>query len=243
MNRLDELDRKIANTWKEALMQPRVSNFMDMPASKDKRIFCIYMLQVYHYAFHNARNQALVGANLSNNHVQYMTFCFEHAMEETGHELMALHDLSSVGVNFDDHRKIPKPLQATELLISYLYYVAIQGNPVQRLGYSYWSESSYAFIRSFMEQLVVNMGLSKHQLTFFYSHSTIDSKHAEDVKRILLKVCKTDDDWASVERVAQITLKLTNDIFQESFDEYIRLRDEVPSEYAFLNGYAFEPTS
>ena len=127
MNTIDELDQMISNTWKEALMEPRIANFMDMPASRDKRIFCIYMVQVYHYAFHNPRNQALVGANLSNRHAQYMAFCFEHAMEETGHELMALHDLASVGVKFDDHRKIPPPLRATELLIAYLYYISTHG--------------------------------------------------------------------------------------------------------------------
>ena len=87
------------------------------------------------------------------------------------------------------------------------------------------------------------LGLTKDQLTFFYSHSNIDAKHAEDVKRIMLKVCKTDQDWDAVERVAVTTLKLTNDIFNEAFDEYIKLRDGKKSEYSFLNELTLDAVS
>ena len=193
------------------------------------------MIQVYYYAFHTARNQALVGLNLANTDSKYMQFCFEHALEETGHELMALHDLRSIGIIFKDKADIPEPLPSTDLLIAYLYYVAAHGNPVQRLGYSYWSETSYSFIRTFMDMLIQSMDLDKNQMTFFYSHSHIDDKHAKDVADILVKVCKTDKDWDAVKKVAKITLGLTNDMFQESFEEFLNLMRGDYSPYSFIN--------
>jgi len=248
MNQLASLEELIRSEWKQAMSQPRVAHFLETAAANDRRIIAIYLIQVYHYAFHTARNQALVGANLANTHTQYMQFCFEHALEETGHELMALHDLAGIGIQFEDRSQIPAPLPATELLIAYLYYVASQGNPVQRLGYSYWSETSYSFIRAFMDMLMQSMDLQKNQMTFFYSHAHIDDKHAEDVKRILLKVCTTEQDWIAVKRVAKTTLKLTNDMFHESFEEFLKLTRQEDSDYTFINqqiiqSNTFEPTS
>lgn len=235
MNKLNELEELIRAEWKQALAQPKISRFMDTTAANDRRIIAIYLIQVYHYAFHTARNQALVGANLANHHTQYMQFCFEHALEETGHELMALHDLATIGIKFSDRADIPHPLPSTELLIAYLYYVATQGNPVQRLGYSYWSENSYSFIRAFMDLLTQSMQLEKNQMTFFYSHSHIDDKHAKDVAEIIVKVCQTDRDWEAVKRVAKTTLALTNNIFNESFQEFLKLTSGEPSPYSFIN--------
>jgi hypothetical protein len=235
MNKLQELQDLISLEWKKAMSQPKVANFMDTAAANDRRIIAIYLIQVYHYAFHTSRNQALVGVNLRNTDTQYMQFCFEHALEEAGHELMALHDLETIGIKFNNSDEIPGPLPATEQLVAYLYYISSQGNPVQRLGYSYWSETSYSFIRAFMDILMVSMKLQKNQMTFFYSHSNIDEKHADDVTRILLKVCKTDKDWESVKKVAKITLALTNTMFHESFEEFLRLREGESSEYSFIN--------
>lgn len=235
MNKINELEELIKTEWKQALNQPRIAQFMNTAASNDRRIIAIYLLQVYHYAFHTARNQALVGINLANTDTKYMQFCFEHALEETGHELMALHDLKTMGIQFDNRTQIPAPLPATELLVAYLYYVASQGNPVQRLGYSYWSETSYSFIRAFMDMLMHNMKLEKNQMTFFYSHSHIDDKHAKDVAEIIVRVCKTEKDWEAVMRVAKTTLKLTNDMFHESFEEFLKLSRGEKSAYSFIN--------
>lgn len=235
MNKLHELEALIQSSWKEAMTQPRIANFADTAAANDRRIIAIYLIQVYHYAFHTARNQALVGVNLANTNTQYMQFCFEHALEETGHELMAIHDLKTIGIDFEDPAHIPNPLPSTELLVAYLYYVATQGNPVQRLGYSYWSETSYSFIRAFMDLLMHSMDLEKSQMTFFYSHSHIDDKHAKDVAEILVKVCKTDEDWDAVKKVAKITLDLTNRMFEETFEEFLKLTKGEPSSYGFIN--------
>ena len=235
MEKLQELQELIKAQWKQAMAQPKIANFLDTAAASDRRIMAVYLIQVYHYAFHTARNQALVGVNLLNTDTQYMQFCFEHALEETGHELMALHDLKSIGLVFEKRSDVPPPLQSTELLIAYLYYVATQGNPVQRLGYSYWSETSYSFIRAFMDMLMHSMSLQQNQMTFFYSHSNIDEKHAKDVERILLKVCKTDKDWEDVKKVAKVTLELTNNMFQESFTEFLKLVNNEPSAYSLIN--------
>jgi pyrroloquinoline quinone (PQQ) biosynthesis protein C len=236
MTPFETLEQLIADKWKSILQQPQALQFSSSLMGKDKRVYALYLTQVYHYAFHTARNQALVAVNPNNKHIHYMQFCLEHALEETGHELMALHDLRAIGINITDPEKqMPPALPPTQLLIAYLYRVAQHGNPVQRLGYSFWAERSYDYIREFMDSLRTNMELDKTKMTFFYSHSTIDDKHAKDVEDIILEVCQTDDDWQAVTQTALMTLDLTHQIIKAVLEEYHKLVRGEASEFGIIN--------
>lgn len=230
------LKNVIAEKWQEILQQPQALQFSRSLMGKDRRVYALYLTQVYHYAWHTPRNQALVAVNPNTKDLRYMRFCLEHALEETGHELMALHDLRSMGILINDPvNEMPPALPATELLIAYLYRVAQNGNPLQRLGYSFWAETSYDYIRDFIDRMGEDMELSKRQMTFFYNHSTIDDKHAKDVENILLHCCNTDDDWKAVEHSAMITLDLTHQILKSVLIEYEKLINKEPSLFAIIN--------
>jgi thiaminase len=237
--KFEELENLIAEKWRTFLEQPQARQFKDSIMGRDKRIFALYMTQVYHYAFHTARNQALVAVNPANTNTHYMQFCLEHALEETGHELMALHDLRSIGVRINDpDTEMPPAMVPTQLLVAYLYWVSSNGNPLQRLGYSFWAERSYEYIRDYIDELTVSMGLDKHQMTFFYNHSAIDDKHARDVENILIKACKTEEDWRAVIQTSVITLDLTFQIVKAVVDEYEKLVRGQGSDYSIINSLA-----
>jgi pyrroloquinoline quinone (PQQ) biosynthesis protein C len=232
---LNRLDHIISKKWMEILAQPQAMNFANSLMGKDRRIYAIYLTQVYYYAFHTARNQALVAVNPANTDIKYMQFCLEHALEETGHELMALHDLKAIGAPIENIGKdMPPILPPTELLIAYLYWVSSNGSPVQRLGYSYWAERSYGLIGAFMENLTKELGLEKKQMTFYYSHALIDDKHAKDVEKIVLATCKTEDDWKQITKVAEITIDLTHEILQQVLKEYELLINGKSSDFEIL---------
>jgi Iron-containing redox enzyme len=232
----EALENSIAAKWAEILQEPQALQFAGSMMGKDRRVYALYLTQVYHYACHTARNQALVAVNPANKNIHYMQFCLEHALEETGHELMALHDLRAMGVVIDDaETQMPPALTPTQLLIAYLYRVAEHGNPVQRLGYSFWAERSYEYIRGFVDMLSSNMQLDKTKMTFFYSHSVIDDKHAKDVEDIIMKVCITDEDWYAVQQTAMITLGLTHQIIKAVLEEYGKLVRNEPSAFTMLN--------
>lgn len=230
---LKKLDALISKTWAELLSRPIAMEFLTNNASADRRAYAIYLTQAYHYTYHTARNQGLVGVNARNRDVHYMRYCFEHALEETGHELMALHDLKAIGIRFvDPQQDLPRPLPSTELLVAYLYYVATQGNPVQRLGYSYWAETAYPFGGPFLEGMRTRMKLDKAQMTFFYVHAKLDEKHANDVAEALVSACKTDEDWIAVRRVTETTIRVTFQMIEDCMREYERVAAGTPTDYA-----------
>jgi pyrroloquinoline quinone (PQQ) biosynthesis protein C len=229
----ERLDRSLQRAWDTLLS---TSHFAERIRSGrfDARLYGIYMIETYHYTSHNARNQALAGARAFDRQPGYLKFCFEHAEEETGHELMALHDLCSLG--FDRHTlPLPGPLPATEVLIAYLYWISQNGNTVQRLGYSYWAENCYTQIDSLLRIIREKLDLKDNQLTFFVAHSVIDDEHARKVRDTIEHHCGSIEDWDAVERVMLTSLALTGRILEDVDAAYETLVSGEPCPYTFLN--------
>ncbi len=235
-----DTDARIEAVWTALLGKSRLANAI-LDGKISKSLYAIYMLETFHYTAHNARNQALVGVRPDINPV-YAKFCFEHASEEVGHERMALHDLKSIGFALGD-AAMPKPLPETECLIAYLYWISATGNPLQRLGYSYWAEDCYQYINPLIEKLRSTLSLEASQLTFFIAHSDIDAKHFDDIKQTIQRCCKTQQDLDDIAYTMEVTLNLTGKMLEGVYDEYLLLESGKPSRYAFLREAKLEHLS
>ncbi|RKH65860.1 iron-containing redox enzyme family protein, partial [Corallococcus llansteffanensis] len=129
---------------------------------------------------------------------------------------------------------IPPPLAATEVLTGYLYWISYQGNPLQRLGYSYWAESCYEYIRPLMGRVQKTLGLTAAQMTFFVAHADIDEDHSALVNEMIAKKCRTPEDWEDVARVMETSLRLTWRMMDEVVDAHARLLAGQSERGAFL---------
>ena len=201
----------------------------------DRRLFGIYLVETYHYVIHNPKHQALVGTRAEPLHPNYRKFCFEHAAEETGHELMALHDLCSLGGLREGEFTLSEPLFETELLNAYLYRISVSGNPLRRLGYSFWAEDAYHYIGELIARTRRALDLSDAQMTFLIAHANIDAQHSKDVARMLETFCASDQDWHDVETVMCGSLRLQAGILDAVWDEFKNIRDGGAGRYGYLN--------
>jgi thiaminase len=206
----------------------------------DARFYGIYLIETYHYVMHNPRHQALVGALSKNQPLGYAKFCYEHAEEETGHEMMAYHDLASLGFG-PSAISIPPPHPSTEVFIAYLYWVSTHGNPLRRLGYSFWAEDSYGYIAPLIQRVKETLRLDSSQMTFLVSHAAIDEKHSREIEEMIGTFCRTAEDWQAVEEVMSTSLRLQSDMLGQAVRSYQALNDGRPSPYAFLNALVAEP--
>ncbi len=233
---LEQLDAMLAAAWDDLLSR---SDFIRAIHERrvDRRLYALYMIQTYHYTLHNARNQALVGVRAMDAETHYLRFCFRHALEETGHEQMALHDLTAMGLAEPDILGADC-LASTETLIAYLYWIAATGNPLRRLGYSFWAETSYQYIDPLVTKVRDDLGLPSSQMTFFVAHSAIDEKHAAEVRKLVRRCCVTEGDWQAVARVMVTSLDLTGRMLDETYDEYLKLLEHRSPGYEFLHALA-----
>jgi pyrroloquinoline quinone (PQQ) biosynthesis protein C len=226
---IDWLKKNLDAEMEKSLATKTTRMFLT-PGMVDKRYYALYMTETYHYTYHNARNQALVAARRENLNINYMKFCLKHALEEAGHEMMALHDLKLMLGK--QQLELPEPLNCTEALIDYLYEVASKENPVARLGYSFWAERIYSYIAPMLSMLQQGMGVDRKAMTFFVEHSDIDAEHAKDVDQAIKQFAKTEDDWQSINRVMLHTLELTRKMTDEIMDEFLKLKEGKSSRYA-----------
>ena len=216
---LIKLKADCGEIWRRQLGQSRVSKLI-MSGEIDKEFCAMYLVETYHYTKHNSRNQALVGVRANGISDRYRSFCFSHAAEETGHENMALHDmLAALEIRKAD-AVLPEPLPATDVLIGYLYWISATGNPLQRLGYSFWAESCYEFINPFINLVRDKLQLKDSQMTFFKAHSDIDAEHSKEVDDMLLTCCGSEKDWADVTRVMKTSLELSLAMVDAVVDAY-----------------------
>ncbi len=227
----DSLESKLSCKWEEIFQSSKLIKVIKS-GEISRTLYVIYMIETFHYTQHNARNQALVGTRKDVSAV-YAKFCYSHAADEVGHEKMALHDVRSIGLNCAE-KEIPEPLLETQILIAYLYWISCTGNPLQRLGYSYWAENCYKYINPVIEQLKQTLRLEASQLTFFLAHSDIDKDHFEDVKNTIRRTCRTQADMEAIIGVMETTLQLTASIFNGVYVEYENLMQGNSSKYAFL---------
>ncbi len=190
----------------------------------DKDLYVRTMAELYHYTRHNSINQALAAWRVPPEDMALLRFCYHHADEELGHEKMIIHDLDRMGV-LSSEAVARQPTPATQALIGYLYGVGLQYGAVARLGYSYWAETCYGHLAELLERVRADLGLTDRQMTFFVAHQEVDTKHAEEVKRVISRFVRTDEERGQVKAVARTTLYLTGQIL----DNVVRAYRSIPT--------------
>ncbi len=218
----NKLNFALKKLWDRELSRSKFINFIENN-QVPKHLYAQYLIETYHYTQHNALNQALVGARMDINNFSYQRFCFHHAEEEVGHQMMALNDINNMGYRFDEN-ELPKALPQTTVLIAYLYWISTQGNPIQRLGYSFWAENCYSYIAPILKKVRTDLDLADKHMTFFVAHAEIDSDHSAEVERMIKKVCLTEQDSRDLSEVMETSLVLTVNMMDAVFEDYQAFR-------------------
>ncbi|MBS1970541.1 MAG: iron-containing redox enzyme family protein [Bdellovibrionales bacterium] len=230
---LKQLKERLTQEFMKLGSSPYLAQVME-PGFADKRLYGLYLLETYHYTYHNARNQALVATRPERMDVRYAKFCLKHAEDEMGHELMALHDLKNLGYDVPDEDHLPKPLTATETLIAYLYHVSRNGHPLARLGYSFWAEQSYGYIQPLLEMISGGLGVPNKAMTFFREHSSIDEVHAKQVEETIERFAKTKEDWSAIEECMVNSLILTARMMDQVFEDFMKVKAGETARVPFI---------
>jgi hypothetical protein len=232
-----KIDEMLTKTWKDIMKKPEALRLLTKAVSIDKRIYGLYLIQIFNWANHVARSLGLAGANTYIRDREFMSFAFSHGIEEAGHELMAVNDLKAIGVPLkDDLSNMPPPLPRTEALIGYINWVVTHENPVRSLGFFYWIERPYDHIRPVVQSVQKACKLTKEQMSFFYAHEELDQKHGRDLEAALVKFCHTEKDWEEARLVMNMSQTLLIDmIVYELFPAFDDLKAGKSSQYDILN--------
>jgi hypothetical protein len=236
-NEIIKIDEMLAKTWTSIMKKPEALSLLTKASSFDRRIYAMYLVQIYHWANHFARSLGLAGANINIRNKEFMSFAFSHGIEEAGHELMAVDDLIALGVPLEsDLSNMPPPFPRTEALIGYINWIVTHQNPIRSLGFFYWVERPYEHIRSVVLAVQKACKLTEKQMSFFFAHEKLDQKHGREIEAALIKFCETESDWEEVRLVMNMSQTLLIDmIIHELFPAYEALKAGKSTRYNLLN--------
>jgi pyrroloquinoline quinone (PQQ) biosynthesis protein C len=224
---LAECERQVSDSWAAVKRGSFWRHVLEH--GFDRELYVALMTEIYHYTRENSQNQALAALRVHSDRLSLLRFCLSHAHDEAGHDLMALHDLRSVGADVQQVTR-SSPLPETQAFIGYLYRVASTRDATARLGYSYWAESSYPHIAEVLASMRSRLGLEDGDMTFFVAHSRIDEGHFEEVQRVMLENCTTARLRADLLDVLRTSLHLQGQMLEGVQRSYLTHRELVLEE-------------
>ena len=191
----------------------------------NRELYICLMTQIYGFTKYNSQNQALAAVKVTSERLKLLRFCLEHAFEEAGHDLMVLKDLENIGVDREIIKNTPL-LPATQAFTAYVFRIANEYDATARLGYSYWAEGSYTYLKELTDSMRNDLNLPDKYMTFFVAHSEIDKKHLNDVIETINDWCVTQEQQRDLIEVLRTTLSLTGSILNEAYDQYIEQQQQ-----------------
>jgi len=212
------LEQETAKSWNKIYQGPFWQHLRQHGLNRE--LYISVMTQIYGFTKYNSQNQALAATKVTSDRLHLLRFCLEHAFEEAGHDLMVLNDLENIGVDREIIQHKPL-LPATQAFTAYVFRVANEYDATARLGYSYWAEGSYSYLKELTDAMRNDLNLPDKHMTFFVAHSEIDKKHLNDVIENIERWCITPEQQNDLIEVLRTTLSLTGSILNESYEEYL----------------------
>jgi pyrroloquinoline quinone (PQQ) biosynthesis protein C len=199
---LQSLDRELGTSVARLEESAFLRGLAD--ASKARAFYIAYLREAYHFVRLTSSFTPLAARRLDPRFIHLRKWILTHSAEELGHELMALRDLGTLGV---DRASVvaSEPGPGTIAWVSFFHYHVTIENPFSALGVLYFLEGMAATLApAATKQIVAALGPSeKGAVTFFREHGTLDVTHREEQRKELERDCLDAEDQAAVLRTVR----------------------------------------
>jgi pyrroloquinoline quinone (PQQ) biosynthesis protein C len=181
----------------------------------DLAVYTRYLINVFHYACHSAEVIALAGARCTRSHPGASQYLLHHAREEMGHELWALDDLRSLGMD-EQAVHAGRPVPACAAMIGFEYYIAGRANPVGLFGWLYVLEAIGDDLgKRVAAGLQMALGGNHRGIKFVAGHGVADHEHTADLTDVISQHITAPQDVADVNHVADVSADLYVRMFRQ----------------------------
>ncbi len=171
-----------------------------------------FLIQAYHHVKHTTPLLMACGSYLPSNKEWLRNAIAEYIEEELGHQEWILNDIAATGLD-PELTRFGKPLQATELMVSYAYDMIRRVNPVGFFGMVLVLEgTSVSLATNAAIHLQKKLKLPASAFSYLSSHGSLDIEHMGFYEELMNKVTDSDDQ-RDIIHAAKMFYKLYGDIF------------------------------
>lgn len=211
MNFFDELQAATSAEREALFCVPVIRDALSGRVSLEGYI--AFLTQAYYHVRHTVPLMMACGASLPRNMEWLRKAVCEYIDEEYGHEQWILNDIAACGGDAEAVRD-GQPVQAIELMVSYLYDTIARGNPVGLFGMVNVLEgTSIALATQAAGTIQQTLALPKEAFSYLFSHGSLDIGHMQHY-RSLMNQLQREQDRAAVTHVSKVVYRLYADMFR-----------------------------
>ena len=175
-----------------------------------------FLRETYHHAGLNPQIQAMCTMFLKGRPRKIIKKFYQHAISEIGHDLLALADLGSLGVDKESIVN-SRPLASTIAYNAYPLYEIQFCNPLSYLGYLFHLEFMPTQGGSDYIKSLKKVGVPDSALTFLEEHRSVDEQHNTFMKSYLEELIQNEKDLDDVIHATRNSCQLHGRMIVESF--------------------------
>lgn len=153
--------------------------------------------EIYFYTRESPQLQAQLAARVTGPRRAAVRRLLGHALDEVGHERLALADLQALGVDVEG---IPyeNPLPSTVPMFAFPAYLLNHGNPVGYLGQILFLEFLPTAVGEELIGALLEVGIPREALEFLAEHSKVDVAHNRLMERHIEDLVLDEYDFDAV---------------------------------------------
>jgi hypothetical protein len=149
---------------------------------------------LYYQTRDSSYSFALAASSTPWQHLEVKEYLLKHAWEEHSHWRWILDDLQALGFESPDLANLPAT-SAANTYVALNRFWATEFGP-SRLAIASVLEGFAAYAgRSLLPELILKLGITKQQATFFLSHSVTDVSHTHELENVLSKSSISEIEW------------------------------------------------
>ena len=179
--------------------------------------YMAFLRETYFHAGLNPQIQAAATIYFKDNPRDVIKRFYQHAISEISHDLLALNDLATLGVDVSD---IPKqrPLPSTTALNAFPLFEMQFRNPMAYLGYLFHLEFMPTQNGKEYMSVLENIGVPKSAMTFIEEHATVDMQHNKFMEFYINKLIQTEADLEAAIYGVVATCELHGKMISSAFE-------------------------
>ncbi len=197
-----------------------------------RRQYAAILRQIFHNVRENPQIMTLATSRFRGEQREVIKPMMRHALAESGHEKLALHDIEALG---EDVSSIPyeRPLPATFALRASLMHMIEHHEPVACLGYMFHLEYTPTQLGRKYIAALEKSGIPRSAMSFLEEHAEVDVAHCKLMEMYCEKLVRTPEKLDSVLYMQRLTAELYAKMLDqaiETAEHWDRLSTANPEE-------------
>jgi pyrroloquinoline quinone (PQQ) biosynthesis protein C len=172
-----------------------------------RRQYAAVLRQIFHNVRENPQLMMLATARFRGDQREVIKPLMRHALAESGHEKLALHDIEVLG---EDISSIPyeRPLPATFAMRASVFHMIEHYEPVALLGYMFHLEYTPTQLGQKYIAALEKSGIPRSAMTFLEEHAEVDVAHCKLMEMYCEKLVRTPAQLDAVLYMQRVTAEL-----------------------------------